>query len=126
VVLSGVSAAADCALALQETMRECNLSGAGLPVDLGLRIGAHVGPVFNLSDPIRRGSGYYGTQVTRTARIEPRTPEGEVYATAPFAALAVLDPARRFRCEYVGQIALAKDFGRQPMYVLKHGRPAVS
>jgi adenylate cyclase len=122
IVLSSVSGAADCALALQDSMRRCDLIGAGLPPDLGLRIGAHVGPVFKFDDPIRNEVGFCGTQITRTARIEPRTPEGEVYASAPFAALAALDSGRRFSCEYVGHIPLAKGFGRYPMYVIKHRR----
>ena len=119
VVLRDVQAAARCSLALQTTMRELNLAQIGLPDGLGLRIGAHVGPVFEGWDPVIRQHAFYGTEVTRTARIEPRTPEGEVYVTDAFAALLVLDDDQTMRCEYVGHIPTAKDYGVLPMYVLK-------
>jgi class 3 adenylate cyclase len=119
VVLRDVTAAASCALALQDTMRELDPAAVGLPTTLGLRIGAHVGPVFEAVDPIRRERNYYGVEVTRTARIEPRTPEGDVYVTDPFAALIALEQPEDLSCQYVGHIPTAKDYGTFPMYVLK-------
>jgi class 3 adenylate cyclase len=119
VVLRDVKTAALCTLALQETMRHVDYGGAGLPVTLGLRIGAHAGPVFQAQDPVRDEPTFYGAEVTRTARIEPRTPEGEVYVTDSFAALLALDNDRSLSCQYVGHIPTAKDYGVFPMYVLK-------
>ncbi len=119
VVLRDVKTAALCTLALQETMRDVDYTGAGLPATLGLRIGAHAGPVFQAQDPVRNEPTFYGAEVTRTARIEPRTPEGEVYVTDSFAALLALDDDRTLSCQYVGHIPTAKDYGVFPMYVLK-------
>jgi Adenylate and Guanylate cyclase catalytic domain len=119
VVLRDVQAAARCTLALQETMRDLDLARVGLPESLGLRIGAHVGPVFEGWDPVTKQPAFYGTEVTRTARIEPRTPEGEVYVTNSFAALLALDDDETMSCQYVGHIPMAKDYGVFPMYVLK-------
>jgi len=119
VVLRDVVAAASCALDLQETMAGLDLAARGLPPGLGLRVGAHVGPVFEAVDPIRGERNYYGVEVTRTARIEPRTPEGDVYVTDPFAALIALEEPDGLSCQYVGHIPAAKDFGTFPMYVLK-------
>jgi hypothetical protein len=119
VVLRDVTAAASCALALQDTMRGLDPGAVGLPATLGLRVGAHVGPVFEAVDPIRGERNYYGVEVTRTARIEPRTPEGDVYVTDPFAALIALEAPDDLSCEYVGHIPTAKDYGTFPMYVLK-------
>jgi adenylate cyclase len=119
VVLTDVQAAARCSLALQATMRELDLLRLGLPPSLGLRIGAHVGPVFEGWDPVLKQPAFYGTEVTRTARIEPRTPGGEVYVTDAFAALLELDQKQTLTCEYVGHIPTAKDYGVFPMYVLK-------
>ncbi len=119
VVLRDVTAAASCALALQDAMRELDPTAVGLPPTLGLRIGAHVGPVFEAVDPIRGERNYYGVEVTRTARIEPRTPEGDVYVTDPFAALIALEQPEDLSCQYVGHIPTAKDYGTFPMYVLK-------
>ena len=118
VVLRDVVAAAGCALALQDTMRAIDLETAGLPSDLGLRIGAHAGPVVEAEDPIRHEPNFYGHCVTRTARIEPRTPEGSVYATDAFAALLMLEADDSVSCQYVGHIPTAKDYGTFPMYRL--------
>ena len=119
VVLEDVATAADCTLALQETMKAIDLAALGLPEGLGLRVGAHVGPVFAGEDPVRKEPTFYGSEVTRTARIEPRTPEGEVYVTNSFAALAALEAEDEVSCQYVGHVACAKDYGILPMYVLK-------
>lgn len=119
VVFRDVRAAALCALALLETMRQVDYEKAGLPSTLGLRIGAHAGPVFQAQDPVRKEATFYGTEVTRTARIEPRTPEGEVYVTDSFAALLALDNDHTLSCQYVGHIPTDKDYGVFPMFVLK-------
>jgi len=40
--------------------------------------------------------------MTRAARIEPRTPEGEVYVKDAFAALFAIEQKCEFTIEYVG------------------------
>jgi class 3 adenylate cyclase len=105
-------------LTLQQAFSDLDLEALGLPPDMGLRIGVHSGPVYAAEDPIRREPSYFGTHVTRTARIEPRTPTGEVFMTASSAALLALDPVPGMFPEYVGHIATAKGFGVFPMYAL--------
>ena len=105
-------------LSLQQGFAALDLEALDLPPEMGLRIGVHTGPVYAAVDPIRREPSFFGTHVTRTARIEPRTPAGEVYMTASSAALLALDPVPGMIPEYVGHIATAKDFGVFPMYVL--------
>ena len=82
-----------------------------------MRIGGHVGPVFQGWDRVRKELTFFGANVTRAARIEPRTPEGEVYVTHPFAALIALNGESDLTCEYVGRLPAAKDYGVLPMYV---------
>jgi class 3 adenylate cyclase len=118
VVLRDVMAAAECAIALQDTMRSLDLEAAGLPRHLGLRIGVHAGPVVEAEDPIRHERNFYGQCVTRTARLEPRTPEGSVYVTDAFAALLALDVDDGVQCQFVGHIPAAKNYGTFPMYSL--------
>jgi class 3 adenylate cyclase len=115
-----VSAAA-CALDLQDAMDTLNLAALRLPEHLALRVGAHVGPVFPVRNPVMRTDGYMGSHVSRTARIEPVTPPGSVFVTEPFAAALVLENSR-FACDYVGHVPAAKDFGRLRMYRLGCGR----
>ncbi len=115
VVVSDVVAAAEIMLTLQEA-----LAAAGS--QFTLRIGGHYGMVFETSDPVTGQTTYYGTEVSRTARIEPVTPPGQAYVTAGFAAALALAAAPRFQGHYVGRVPLAKDYGTFPMYRLSRAR----
>jgi hypothetical protein len=121
VVLEDAVAAAACALELQDTMATIDLERTGLPSHLGLRLGAHVGPVFPLRDPVLELEAFMGSHVSRTARIEPVTPAGSVYVTEPFAAALELASAQ-FACDYVGHMPAAKKFGRLRMYRLRRAQ----
>jgi adenylate cyclase len=119
LVFTSVQEAARCALALQRTIARLDFAGLGLPSNMGLRIGIHAGPVFPTVDPVTKQPSFFGTHVTRTARVEPRTPPGEVYMTGSAAALLALDPLPDVTPEYVGQLQLAKDYDVRRMYVLR-------
>ena len=123
VVLTDASAAAACALDLQGAMTVLDLEGVGLPGHLGLRLAAHVGPVFPLRDPVLDLDSFMGSHVSRTARIEPVTPAGAVYVTEPFAAALEL-ASGDYVCDYVGHMPAAKDFGRLRMYRLRCAPPS--
>jgi Adenylate and Guanylate cyclase catalytic domain len=125
VVLDNVPAAAAFALELQEAMDALDLEGSGLPPHLGLRLGAHVGPVFALRDPVLGVESFMGSHVSRTARIEPVTPTGAVYVTEQFAAALEL-ASGGYDCDYVGHMPAAKDFGRLRMYRLRRRRRSAS
>jgi class 3 adenylate cyclase len=121
LVVRDVECAAACALALQLAMDAIDLDGAGLPPQLALRLAGHVGPVFPIHDPVIDRLGFMGTHISRTARIEPVTPPGEVYVTEPFAAAIALAGAGLVVCDYVGRLPAAKDFGSLRMYRLHRG-----
>jgi hypothetical protein len=122
VMFRDVCGAARAALGLQEAMRAIDLGRAGLPAEFALRVAVHAGPVLKLRDPFRGTEGWWGRELTRAARIEPRTPEGEVYATSAFAALLALRPEAGLACEYVGRVTTAKDFETIPMYRVRAQR----
>jgi len=119
VVLTDAATAADCALDLQRAMAGIDLEAAGLPAHLRLRLGAHVGPVFAVRDPVLGEQAFMGSHVSRTARIEPVTPPGTVYVTEQFAAALALTRRDDLRCDYVGHMPTAKGFGRLRMYRLR-------
>lgn len=119
LVLTDASSAAACALDLQDAMTSIDLESQGLPRHLALRLGAHLGPVFQYHDPVIDGPDFTGSHVSRTARIEPITPAGEVYVSEPFAAALVLTDRRDLTCDYVGHMPLAKGYGRLRMYRLR-------
>ena len=117
VVMSDAAAAAQCALDLQAAVAAVDLEAQGLPGTLALRLGGHFGPVFEARDPVQGVMNYFGAHVSRTARIEPVTPPGEVFVTEQFAARLALEP-RGYACDYVGQVPAAKSYGTLRMYHL--------
>jgi class 3 adenylate cyclase len=121
VVFHDAGRAAACALDMQDAMSGIDLKAAGLPETLKLRLGGHLGPVYELDDPVTDRPNYYGAHVSRAARIEPITPEGCVYVTETFAAMLALYNADQFSCDYVGNTEMAKHYGRLRMFLLRHG-----
>ena len=119
VVFRDAGRAASCALDMQEAMGRIDLKAAGLPETLRLRLGGHLGPVFELEDPVTERIGFYGAHVSRAARIEPITPEGCVYVTETIAATLALHNADQFSCDYVGNTEMAKHYGRLRMFLLR-------
>lgn len=91
--------------------------GGGRP-GTGMRVGVHYGSVYHGRDRVAGRDLWYGTEVTRTARIEPVTPSGSVYCTEAFAAVLALAPAHDLHCRYVGRVSLAKGYGELSMYRL--------
>jgi class 3 adenylate cyclase len=124
LVFKTVRDAGICALELREMVQETDWDDKGLPEALTLRIALHAGPVFGGIDPVTGNRNYTGTHVSRAARLEPKTPPGEVYASEGFAALVAVDkvnPKTEFACEYVKQLEWAKHYGTFPTYVVRKG-----
>jgi class 3 adenylate cyclase len=119
VVFGELGAAARCALDIQSNVDTLDWGALGLPSTLGLRLGLDAGAVFEVQDPVLKSRSFTGRHISRTARLEPSTPAGEVYVTEPFAALFTLLQDRHMTCEYVGMIKAAKDFGRLRTYLLR-------
>ena len=105
--------------ALVERVGHTDWVSLGLPPGLNLRVALHTGPVYVGRDPVTRRRTCFGTHVNNAARIEPITPPGKIYVSQAFAALAAAMDLTDCPCEYVGEMPLAKNFGRFPMYVLQ-------
>ena len=117
-IIDDPATAARIALAMQERL---DVLPPGLGLDgqkAGMRTGIHFGPIYRGVDPVVGNELWYGTEVTRTARIEPVTLVGQVYCTQPLAAMLALRNARDFDCDYVGKVQLAKDYGELALYRL--------
>ena len=119
IVFEDSLTAAICSLEFQKQIKATNFSDYNLPEDLSLRLSVHYGPVFRGKDYICNERTYYGSHVTKAARIEPITPPGEIYVTEAFAAALALTGDTNIECNYMGTLPLAKDFGQLSMYVLK-------
>ncbi|HEX8071096.1 MAG TPA: tetratricopeptide repeat-containing protein [Pyrinomonadaceae bacterium] len=107
------------ALELCDQLNRTDRTAQGLPAELNLRVALHAGPVFACTDPILLRPTFFGTHVSRAARIEPITPPGQVYASLGFAALTYAQAVRAFTCEYVGQTPLAKGYGTFQTYLVR-------
>lgn len=115
-VFSNVQDAGLFALDLADKVSGTRWADKGLPPGLNLRVALHAGPVYECIDPVTGKLNYTGTHVSKTARIEPITPPGQVYASQSFVALALANNTRDFVSDYVGQVSLAKGYGVFPMY----------
>jgi class 3 adenylate cyclase len=116
MVFDDAETAGHYALDLSELINRQDWSSVGLPADLKTRIGLHCGPVFVGRDPITGASLYSGVHTSRTARIEPITPPGQVYASSAFAAVATAQKASELRFSYIGRTQLAKHYGVLPLH----------
>jgi class 3 adenylate cyclase len=110
-VFETLSDAGRFALELRDRIVRTDWAAFGLPKELSLRIALHAGPIFEIMDPITERRDFTGVHVSRGARIEPKTPPGQVYASENFAAIAAAQKITDFRCEYVGRLPLAKGYG---------------
>ena len=104
------------AVELSELARSFDREACGLPAHFNLRIALHCGPVHCGRDPITGLPQYTGPHTSRTARIEPITPPGQVYASSAFAAVAAARGADGLELSYVGRIPLAKSHGTLGLY----------
>jgi class 3 adenylate cyclase len=116
MVFQSVQEAGEFALELCDLINQTKWEEKSLPAELNLRIALHAGPVFECTDPISERQNFFGTHVSRAARIEPITPPGQVYASQGFAAMAAAQGSQGFVCDYVGQVPQAKGYGTFPTY----------
>jgi class 3 adenylate cyclase len=119
LVFTTPQSACDFALRLKQKIQRRNWARVGLPEDLNIRMSLHAGPVHYCKDPVINRKKYTGSHVSRTARIEPITPPGEIYASEQFAALAVAQGVTAFSFDYVGQMSLPKRSGIIPLYLVR-------
>lgn len=118
-VFEDLLSAAEYAMELRDMVRETDWETLGLPGDLNIRIGLHVGPVYFAQEPVLRRLNFFGSHVNQAARIEPITSPGNVYASEPFAAFLLANRNSLLECKYVGVIVLPKEFGSYPIYHIK-------
>ena len=110
------------AVELSELARAFDREACGLPPNFNLRIALHCGPVHCGRDPITGLPQYTGPHTSRTARIEPITPPGQVYASSAFAAVAAATGSDGLAMTYVGRIPLAKAHGTLGLYCVHRER----
>jgi len=116
MVFGSVRDAAYYALQLNKLVTATDWSARGLPGGLSIRIALHCGPVYCGRNPITASALYTGPHTSRTARIEPVTPPGQVYASSAFAAVAKATGVDGLAMQYIGRMPLAKGYGLLGLY----------
>ena len=119
VVFENAVDAARFSLSIQKIIDAMDFVPIGYDRALKLRLGAHFGPIYHGVDQLCEVETYYGSHVTRAARIEPVTPAGKVYVTESMAAALALSGVDDIDSDYVGPVPLAKDYGEIRMYQLR-------
>ncbi|WP_020474994.1 TRAFs-binding domain-containing protein [Zavarzinella formosa] len=122
VVFDDVLKAADFSLRLLKRFEQFDFDSFGFRLkpgrEPGVRIGLHTGPVFEGWDAVMGKTNYFGSHVSRAARIEPVTAPGSAFVSEQFAAALAMIPNHPFVCEYLGLQPLAKEYDTCPLYRL--------
>ena len=118
VVFNAPRDGAQFALRLLDRIQRLDWAAAGLSPQSTLRIALHTGPAFCAFDPVIGRDNYFGSSVTRAARIEPITPPGTIYSSEAFAATLVATDDQGFALDYMGMQTLAKGYGASRIYRL--------
>ena len=118
MVFGSVRDAGHYALQLNKLVTGTDWTARGLPGGLNIRIALHCGPVYVGRNPVTGSPLYTGPHTSRTARIEPITPPGQVYASSAFAAVAAAIGVDGLAMQYVGRMPLAKGYGLLGLYHL--------
>jgi class 3 adenylate cyclase len=116
MVFGSVRDAGYYAVQLSKLVTGTDWAARGLPGGLNIRIALHCGPVYCGLNPVTASPLYTGPHTSRTARIEPITPPGQVYASSAFAAVAAATGVGGLAMQYVGRMPLAKDYGMLGLY----------
>lgn len=119
LVFESAAQGAGFALRLRDEIARTDWAGAGLPAEMNIRIGMHTGPVFRTLDPIIKQENFFGSHVTRAARIEPVAAPGSVYVSEQMAAALAASGTAEFACDYLGPVNLAKQYGKGRIYRLR-------
>lgn len=119
------------AITLKKAVKRAQQIFAAFDPPMDVRIALHAAPIFDYHDPVGDRPDWFGSHVNRTARLEPVTLPGHIYATEQFISMLATEerslegsgssePAS-WRWHLVGTIELAKDFGAQRVFHLKEG-----
>ncbi|HEX4872157.1 MAG TPA: tetratricopeptide repeat-containing protein [Nevskiaceae bacterium] len=123
LVTADARTAAQVSLDLVRTVRRAREAYSGRLGQLEIRVGVHYAPAYAGHDPLQDVRTFYGSQLSFTARVEPVTPPGQVFATESLSAELELECPGQFRLEYAGDLALAKQYGRFRLYSLRRAQP---
>jgi tetratricopeptide (TPR) repeat protein/class 3 adenylate cyclase len=116
LLFDNLEAAARFAVGFRDLVQGTDWGKLGLPPDLGVTIALHAGPVFVFQDAVQSRQTCIGAHVSRTARINPVTPRGQIYASQEFAALCGAEGITVVGFEFLGRVHTTRLFEDAPLY----------
>lgn len=119
LVTAKAATVAGIAMELNAALASLDQTGLNIDEPLQMRIGLHYGPVYKVYDHLARRYTFSSHDVTKTARIEPVTPPGEIFGTEPFVAMLEMEGNNWVSPEYAGTISSAKNFGEFRMFHIR-------
>ena len=124
ILFSSVESGIYAAVALRDNfVSRLDLNKLGLPKDLSIRCSLHAGDVLikNIESPIhgKKKLSVIGKNVDLTARIEPVTPPGRIWATEQVVRLLDDQSPSGIRCDPIGARELAKGWGMRNLYDIR-------
>lgn len=130
IVFDDVVTCAEFAMRLLHEMEHFDFVKFGFNLEAGkksgVRVGLHTGPVFKGFDAVIQKENYFGSHVSRAARIEPVAAPGCAFVSEQFAAALALASDHHFICEYLGLQPLDKGYDTCPLYRLSAGTDHVA
>ncbi|GEM_PF-3883940 len=115
VAFDDPSHAARLCFELRAAVQAVDFEAMGLTPLSRMRCALHFGTVFRSGDPLLGRDNCFGTEVSRAARLEPRTPPGATYATEAFVSELTDADRARFGISAVGPLEI--DPAMEPMLV---------
>lgn len=116
-VFDSATTCSETALELCEFFNRAKASD-GVAPGMAARVGAHIGEVFQCTNPITTMTDIFGPAVHIAARLEPVAAAGHAFCTSDFANRLTEVHGEAPRAYRIGEIDLAKGFGRQEIFVL--------
>ena len=127
ILFNNVNAGVKAALTLRDQfLSRTNWTELGLPPTLNIRCSLHVGDVVikDFENPIvgTKIQDVVGENIDLTARIEPITPPGRVWATQQVYTLLPDNPPDGVQFDPIGKLELAKGWGIRSLYDVRRVR----
>ena len=117
LVFDNTDAAARCALAIRDTVKNTDWKSCHITKDLKIRIALHAATITMVTDPVTHRDNAVGVQVNKVARLEPVVPPNEVFVTEEFKKATKRSKTIRF--DDIGLVTLAKKWGSSHIYRLR-------
>ena len=119
VAFTDIAECVQFSIRLRDFVKKERWENYGLP-NFDIRLGLHIGPVYEFDDPILHGKNYLGPHVNMAARIEPSATAGKVTCSYPFAAIVAMEIPGVYSQQDLGVLGLDKSYGSANLFEINY------